>query len=75
MQLTDRNFGWTVEMQARAARLGLRCLEVPVHYRRRAGGQSKVAGTVRGSAKAGVKILYTIGREVVLARVAPRPSP
>lgn len=74
MQLTDRNFGWTVEMQARAARLGLRCLEVPVHYRRRAGGQSKVAGTVRGSAKAGAKILYTIGREVVLARVAPRPG-
>ncbi len=72
MQLADRNFGFTVEMQARAARLGLRCAEVPVHYRRRAGGQSKVAGTIRGSAKAGAKILYTIGREVVLGRVAPR---
>jgi glycosyltransferase involved in cell wall biosynthesis len=63
LQMADRNYGWTVEMQARAARLGLRCAEVPVAYRRRRAGQSKVAGTVKGSVKAGVKILWTIGRE------------
>ncbi|MCA9547672.1 MAG: glycosyltransferase [Myxococcales bacterium] len=65
LEMADRNFGWTVEMQAKAARRGLRCAEVPVTYRRRAAGQSKVSGTVRGSAKAGAKILWTIGREWV----------
>jgi glycosyltransferase involved in cell wall biosynthesis len=63
--MRDPDFGWTVEMQARAARLGLRSVEVPVRYRRRVAGRSKVAGTVRGSVRAGVKILYTIGREFV----------
>ncbi len=65
LQMRDRNFGWTVEMQARAARRGLRCVEVPVSYRRRV-GQSKVTGTVSGSVNAGIKILYTIGREYLL---------
>jgi hypothetical protein len=46
----------------RAARLGLRVREVPVDYRRRIGGQSKVAGSLRGSLKAGSKILSTFGR-------------
>ena len=63
LQMADRNFGWTVEMQAKAARRGLRCAEVPVRYRRRRAGQSKVSGNLVGSAKAGVKILWTIGRE------------
>ncbi len=65
LQMTDPDFGWTVEMQVRAARLGLRCVEVPVAYRRRRGGQSKIAGTVRGSFQAGSKILLTIGREAL----------
>lgn len=65
LQMSDRDFGWTVQMQARAAKLGLRCAEVPVAYRRRRHGQSKIAGTVRGSVQAGVKILWTIGREAV----------
>lgn len=65
LQMRDAGFGWTVEMQARAARLGLRCREIPVSYRRRRAGQSKIAGTVRGSIRAGVKILATIGREAV----------
>ena len=61
--MPDPGFGWTVEMQARAARLGLRCVEVPVRYRRRRAGHSKIAGTLRGSVSAGVTILLTIGRE------------
>ncbi|MCB9521274.1 MAG: glycosyltransferase [Myxococcales bacterium] len=65
MAMQDRDFGWTVEMQVRAARLRMRCAEVPVHYRRRLGDQSKVTGTVRGSVRAGHKILWTIAREAL----------
>lgn len=60
--MADLGYGWTVEMQARAARLGLRVHEVPVRYRRRI-GRSKISGTVRGVLGAGTKILWTIGRE------------
>ncbi|MFH1569761.1 MAG: glycosyltransferase family 2 protein [Gemmatimonadota bacterium] len=59
--MVDENYGWTVEMQVKAARLGLRIGEVPVSYRRRI-GQSKVSGTVSGSLRAGCKILLTIFR-------------
>jgi hypothetical protein len=57
----DRNFGWTVEMQIKATRAGLRTLEVPVPYRRRI-GRSKISGTLVGTIKAGWKILYVIGK-------------
>lgn len=57
--MNDPNYGWTVEMQVRAAKMGLRCTEVPVSYRRRI-GTSKVSGTIRGSVLAGYKILWTI---------------
>ena len=60
--MRDRDYGWTVEMQARAARAGWRCEEVPVRYRRRRLGRSKVTGTVRGVVGAGSKILFTIAR-------------
>jgi len=60
--MRDTNYGWTVEMQLRAARARLRCAEVPVSYRRRREGRSKVAGTLRGSVGAGAKILWTIAR-------------
>ncbi|MFN3597810.1 MAG: glycosyltransferase family 2 protein [Rubricoccaceae bacterium] len=59
--MTDEAFGWTVEMQVRALRAGLRCAEVPVRYRRRV-GVSKITGTVRGTVLAGATILATIGR-------------
>ncbi len=65
LEMADRDFGWTVEMQAKAAKRGVRCAEVPVACRRRHAGQSKVSGTLKGSFKAGVKILYTIGREAI----------
>ena len=61
LRMRDRDFGWTVEMQARAARAGLRVLEVPVRYRRRV-GRSKISGTMRGVLGAGWKILWTLGR-------------
>ncbi len=59
LNMNDKNYGWTVEMQVKAARLKMKCKEVPVHYRKRI-GQSKVTGTLTGSFKAGVKILLTI---------------
>ena len=65
LEMADQDFGWTVEMQAKAAKRGLRSVEVPVDCRRRHAGKSKVSGTITGSVKAGVKILYTIGREAL----------
>lgn len=59
--MRDRNYGWTVEMQIKAVRAGLRVREVPVSYRRRI-GVSKISGTVRGTIKAGYKILFLIAR-------------
>ncbi len=59
MKMKDRNYGWTVEMQAKAAKMGLRTLEFPVRYRKRV-GTSKVSGTIKGSVLAGIKILWTI---------------
>ena len=61
LQMADRNFGWTVEMQIKAAEHGLRFVEVPARYRRRI-GVSKVSGTLKGSILAGVKILRIIAR-------------
>lgn len=63
LEMSDPDFGWTVEMQAKAARRGVRSVEVPVAYRRRVAGQSKVSGTLKGSFRAGTKILWTIGKE------------
>ena len=62
LRMRDRDFGWTVEMQARALAAGLDVREVPVRYRRRQAGRSKVAGTLRGATAAGWKILWTIAR-------------
>ena len=59
IDMQDRDFGWTVEMQVKAAKFKLKCIEVPVTYRRRI-GVSKVSGTIRGTILAGHKILWTI---------------
>jgi glycosyltransferase involved in cell wall biosynthesis len=59
LNMQDKTFGWTVEMQLKAAKSGLRCVEVPVRYRKRI-GFSKISGTVKGTIMAGYKILYTI---------------
>ncbi len=62
LNLQDRDFGWNVEMQAKAARLKLRVIEAPVKYFRRKHGKSKISGTVGGSVRAGIKILLTVYR-------------
>ena len=72
MDMHEMTYGWSAEMLAKAGRLGLRVAEVPVGYARRAGGQSKVAGTLSGTLRASWRILYTLGR---YARWAAAPSP
>jgi glycosyltransferase involved in cell wall biosynthesis len=62
MDLREMTYGWSVEMIARAARMGLRVREVPVTYRRRAGGESKVSGNLPASIRAGARITATIVR-------------
>ena len=62
LSMAEMTYGWSAEMLAKAGRLGLRIAEVPVDYRRRAGGQSKVAGTLRGTVKASRSIMSTILR-------------
>ena len=62
--MSDRDFGWTIEMQVKAARRGVRTVEVPVRYRRRI-GRSKISGTIRGTILAGSKILGTIAADLL----------
>lgn len=63
--MRDKDFGWTVEMQVKAVKKGLRIREVPVHYRARI-GVSKITGTVSGTFKAGTKIIYTIFKYLII---------
>jgi glycosyltransferase involved in cell wall biosynthesis len=60
--MRERTYGWNLEMQMRAARARLRIIELPVDYRRRAGGESKVAGNLRGTITAGSRIIATFAR-------------
>jgi len=60
--MRELTYGWNLEMQMRAARRGLRVREIPVRYFRRAGGESKVAGSLRGTVKAGSRIVATFLR-------------
>jgi glycosyltransferase involved in cell wall biosynthesis len=66
--MREMTYGWNLEMQMRAARAGLRVLELPVAYRCRIGGESKVTGSLHGSVKAGLKIILTF------ARIAAEPA-
>jgi len=60
--MREKTYGWNLEMQMRAARAGLRILEIPVNHRRRTGGVSKVSGTLRGTFVAGARIIATLIR-------------
>ena len=73
LHMRDTNFGWTVEMQVKAAIKGLRTLEIPVPYRRRV-GVSKISGTVSGTMRAGYKILATIAKYAWITRLGRRNS-
>ena len=73
LEMQDRSFGWTVEMQVKAIQLGLRMAEVPVHYRKRL-GQSKISGTVSGVIGAGFGIVSTIVKLAFNPLSPGRPS-
>jgi len=62
LDMREETYGWNLEMQMKAARAGLRILEIPVNHRRRAGGESKVSGTLRGTFVAGARIIATLAR-------------
>ena len=62
LKMREQTYGWNLEMQMKAARARLRILEVPVNHRRRAGGESKVSGTLRGTFVAGARIMATLVR-------------
>ena len=62
LNMREETYGWNLEMQMKAARARLRILEVPVNHRCRAGGESKVSGTLRGTFVAGARILATLMR-------------
>ena len=68
LRMRELTYGWNLEMQMRAARARLRILELPVPYGRRLAGKSKVAGTFRGTLKAGSRILATFARIAVERR-------
>jgi hypothetical protein len=69
LALREMTYGWNIEMQMQAARTGLRILEMPMPYRCRAGGSSKVAGSLKGTLRASSKIVSTF------VRVATSPAP
>lgn len=75
--MTDQAFGWTVEMQVRALKQGLRIEEIDVPYHRRSAGKSKISRTITGTVKAGSTILWVIGRELLtgLAHNRQQPAP
>ena len=62
LNMREMTYGWNIEMQMKAARAGLRVLEIPLPYRRRAGGTSKVAGSLRGTLQASSRIIATFLR-------------
>lgn len=69
LRMREETYGWNLEMQMRAAQCGLRIREIPVSYRKRAAGVSKVAGSLSGSIRAALRITQT------LIRVASKPDP
>lgn len=62
MQMREMTYGWNLEMQVKALKMGLRVVEIPVNYRCRIGGESKVSGNFAASVKAGVRILGVLVR-------------
>ena len=72
LEMQDRGFGWTVEMQVKAIQHGLHMVEVPVHYRRRV-GRSKISGTVKGVVFTGISIISMIFK-LALAKSSSKVS-
>ncbi len=70
LEMREETYGWNLEMQMKAARAGLRILEVPVPHRRRTGGTSKVSGDLVATVKASARILWTLARGALDRRPA-----
>lgn len=70
LSMTDQDFGWTVEMQVRAVRKGLKIKEIRVPYHLRTAGRSKISRTVSGTLKAGITILWIIARELAYEKMS-----
>ncbi len=75
LDMRELTYGWNIEMQIKAARHRLRILEIPLPYRRRAGGQSKVAGSWRGTLRASGRIIATFCRVALAAPASPTAPP
>jgi glycosyltransferase involved in cell wall biosynthesis len=73
LQMSELTYGWNLEMQIKAAKHGLRIVEIPVDYRKRIGGESKVSGNLSASIKAAIRILEVLFR-VGLSRKSSIPS-
>jgi glycosyltransferase involved in cell wall biosynthesis len=69
LHMREQTYGWNLEMQMRAAQCGLRIRELPVSYRKRAGGESKVAGSLSGSVRAAIRITQTLLRVAATSRM------
>ena len=63
LEMQDKTYGWTVEMQVKGAKMRMKCIEVPVNYRKRI-GFSKISGTIKGTILAGYKIIWTIFKHI-----------
>lgn len=72
LNMTDRNYGWNVEMQMKAVHRGVRIEEIGVTYARRRFGRSKISGSILGSIRAAIKILYRVGYFHVQLRRTPK---
>ncbi|HMK50659.1 MAG TPA: glycosyltransferase family 2 protein [Thermodesulfovibrionales bacterium] len=75
LNMRDKDFGWTIEMQIKALQSGLSIREVPLPYRKRAAGRSKISRTLSGTLRAGTKIIWVILREALSGskRVSSQP--
>lgn len=71
LEMSDRTWGWTVEMQLRACASGMGIREVPVRYRARHSGRSKISGSLWGGMRAGAKILWILGRHLIGSWLRP----
>jgi glycosyltransferase involved in cell wall biosynthesis len=74
LDMREMTYGWNLEMQMKAARAGLRVLEIPMPYRCRAGGVSKVAGSLRGTIEAATRIIATFARVAAPTVIARRTA-
>jgi glycosyltransferase involved in cell wall biosynthesis len=74
LHMKDQDFGWTIEMQIKAVQRGLRIIEVPLPYMKRSAGDSKISRTVKGTIRAGIKIIWVIFREAFIRKLPAKKN-